>query len=226
MVFSRLIFFLLFLLGGFWQSSAQKNPVFYAGFEYYRDTELESNAFVNLNIGSQLFHWKFFAPEIGYDYYFGSLRDDDIYEKVAQGRIHKGIFESDFYASLFTLNPKLKIGKKDAFISFSPKYHIGKIYAKGNFYGLKENANHFSLQESQKRSSAVHFWSFSIAFEGLALTGSSWFSISLNYTEMNANDAYSFLNFSGQDVNIPSINTKTIGLGLRFYYNPFSKEGD
>lgn len=226
MAYCRINLLLFFLIGGFWQSSAQKNPVFYAGFEFYRDQEMKSNTFANLNIGSQLFHWKFFAPEIGFDYYLGSLEDDDIYGKALERPFRKGIFESGFSASLFTFNPKLKIGKKDAYISFSPKYHIGKVYAKGNYYGLKEDGRHYALQESQKKSSPIHFWSFSIGFEGLELTGNSWFAISLHYTEISVKDAYSLLDFSEYDVNHSKINTTTIGFGIRFYYNPFSKEND
>lgn len=200
MAYRKLILPFFFISSGIFQISAQKNPVLYAGFDYYRDTEFKNNSFGNFNIGSQLFHWNFFAPEIGFEYYHGTLEDRNFRSENFGRQIAGGIFESNFSASFLSFNPKLKFGRDDAFFSLSPKYHVGKVVARGRYFKLNENGRNYILEESQKRSSPVWFWSFSIGFEGLAITEKYWFALFLNYTEVSANDAFSLLDFSEYDI--------------------------
>lgn len=217
---------LLFVLFGISQVAAQKNPVLYAGFEYYRHTGFSEDAFMNFSVGTQLYHWKIFAPEVGFDHYTGSLPDRIIYEGPFENRMPVGNFHHGFSANLFTLNPKIKIGKEDAFLTFSPMYHIGRVNARGRYYLLKDNKR-LVLEEEQRRSSPISFWSFSIGVEGLAIQMEKyWFSLTLNYTEIIAGDALSLLDFSEYDINANDITTTTIGFGLRFYFNPFPVEND
>lgn len=120
MAYFKLNFFCLFFIAGVFQVQGQKNPVLYGGKELFRHTGFEDNTFGNFTIGSQLYHWKFFAPEIGYSHYSGTLEDRSIFKEP--GAHDRGIFQRRFNTGVFTVTPKIKIGKEDAFISFSPTY--------------------------------------------------------------------------------------------------------
>lgn len=198
---------------------AQKNPVFYGGLELFRHTAFENNSFGNFSFGSQLVHWKIFAPEVGFSHYGGAPRERDIFGMPGTSS-DQALFQSRFHANVLTLTPKLKFGKDDAFISFSSNYHVGRAVGKANFYTL--DGRKYVLQESQKRISPVSFWSFSLGIEGFAIQEEKyWFTILLTYTEVDANAALSQLDFEESGINSPGINTTTIGVGIRFYYNPF-----
>lgn len=221
----KIIFLLLFVVLGFSKTSAQSNPVLFAGFELYRDTGFEGNSFANFNVGTQLFHWKFFAPEIGYDLYGGSLQEQSVFEQPGAYTVAPALLQKNFNASFFTVTPKIKIGKEDAFISFSPNFHIGTVNARGRYYELE--ARKYVLKEGQTTTAPISFWSFSIGVEGLAIqTEKYWFTLFLIYTEIDANSALSKLDFTDYDINSFGINTNTLGFGLRFYYNPFPVKED
>lgn len=226
MAYCRLIFIFFLIFAGNFHASAQKYPAFYIGLDLYRQTDFKNNTFGNFNIGSQLFHWKIFAPEIGFEHYSGTLEEDNINIEGSGSPFYDGVFRKRFSGNFLSLNPKLKFGKNDAYLYISPKYHIGKVIAKGRYFELDESEAAYKLRESQKMSAPIWFWSFSIGFEGLAITDKYWFALFLNYTEISANDAFSLLDFSEQDIKTTGINTTTIGFGIRFYYNPFPSEND
>ncbi len=218
----KLIGFILFLLTGY-QVSAQNHPVIYAGFEYYRNTGFSNNSIGNFNVGAQVYQWKFFAPEIGYDLYFGALNDQNILNPFDPSAQSLQRLEKSFNASLITLSPKLKFGKDDAFVSFSPKYHIGSVKARGDYFVLTNNGD-YGLEERQKTSAPVSFWSFSIGLEGLAIkTESYWFTLAVHYMFLNTDEAFQKLDFSEYNIKTTFSNSSTIGLGLRLYWDAFAK---
>ncbi len=203
--------------------SAQTHPVLYGGFEYYRNTGFSNNSIGNFNVGAQVYQWKFFAPEIGYDLYFGALNDQNILNPIDPNAQSLERLEKSFNASLFTLSPKLKFGKDDAFLTFSSKYHIGSVRARGDYFVLMNNGD-YGLQERQKTSAPVSFWSFSIGLEGLALKAESyWFTLAVHYMFLNTDEAFQKLDFSEYNIRTTFSNSSTIGLGLRFYWDAFAK---
>lgn len=217
------IFIVLFIYFFSFEAKAQKHPVFYAGFEYYRHSNFENNMFGSLNLGAQVYQWKFFAPEVGLDFYAGSPNEIEIKNPSDFNAQATAIFEKDFSTVLFTLSPKLKFGKDDAFITLSPKYHVGTLKAKGEFLSLMSNGN-YGLEEEQKVSVPVSFWSFAVGVEGLAIrTDSYWFTLSLHYTLLDVDKAFKELDFSKRSIEKSFTNSSTIGLGLRFYWDVFSK---
>ena len=218
----KLIIIILVLSTGF-NAGAQNHPVIYAGFEYYRNTGFDNNSIGNFNVGTQVYQWKFFAPEIGYDLYFGALNDQNILNPIDPSAQSLQRLEKSFNASLLTLSPKFKFGKEDAFLIISPKYHIGSVNAKGDYFVLMNNGN-YVLEERQKTSVPVSFWSFSIGLEGLAVkTDSYWFTLAVHYTFLNTDEAFQKLDFSKYNIRTTFSNSSTIGLGLRFYWDPFAK---
>jgi hypothetical protein len=226
----RLGLTLLFSLAGFFQIQAQNNPVLYAGFDYYRHTDFEEDSFGDLTVGVQLWHWKFFAPEIGVESYYGRIQDRNIFwisEVDGIGPVAKAFFNSSFTSTVLTLSPKLKIGKDEAFISFSPTYHTGNVTARGRYYLLNDAQNRYELSEFQKKTASVSYWSFSLGIEGIAVqTEKYWFTLFLNYTKLNTQKAFGRMEFSDNYVKVFDGNTNTIGFGVRFYYNPFPSEND
>lgn len=80
----------------------------------------------------------------------------------------------------------------------------------------------YVLREGQKASAPVHFWSFSLGVEGLAIKEEKyWFTLFLTYTGVDANAALLRLDLTEYDINTFGITKTTLGFGLRFYYNPF-----
>ncbi|MGM0391974.1 MAG: hypothetical protein ACQEQB_09520 [Bacteroidota bacterium] len=218
----KLITFLFFLATSL-NVGAQNHPVVYAGFEYYRNTGFNNNSIGNFNVGAQVYQWKFFAPEIGYDLYFGALNDQNILNPDDPNGKSVQRLEKSFNASLITISPKLKFGKEDAFLIISPKYHIGNVNGKGDYFVLMNNGA-YGLEERQKATVPVSFWSFSLGLEGFAVkTDSYWFTLAVQYTFLNTDEAFQKLDFSEYNIRTTFSNSSTIGLGLRFYWDPFAK---
>lgn len=218
----KLIIFILFLASSL-NAGAQNHPVVYAGFEYYRNTGFSNNSIGNFNVGAQVYQWKFFAPEIGYDLYFGALNEQDILNPIDPNAQSLQRLEKSFNGSLLTISPKLKFGREDAFLIISPKYHIGQVKAKGDYFVLLNNGD-YGLEERQKTSVPISFWSFSIALEGFAVkTDSYWFTLAVHYTFLNTDEAFQKLDFSEYNIRTTISNSSTIGLGLRFYLDVFAK---
>lgn len=212
-------FFLFFFSS---EVKAQKHPVFYVGFDYYRDTGFSDNMYGNLNVGAQVYQWKFFAPEVGLDLYAGWIDDIEIKNPSDVNAQPLALYDQDFSAALFTFSPKLKFGKDDAFLTFSPKYHIGTLKAKGHYSELMSNGG-YGLEEQQKATVPVSFWSFAVGVEGLAIrTDSYWFTLSLHYTLLDVEKAFKELDFSEKNINSSFSGNSTLGLGVRFYWNAFS----
>lgn len=212
-----------FLLLCVFQLHAQKHPVFYGGIEMYRQTAFENKGFAKFSIGSQIYQIKFFAPEIGFDYGGSPLHERSIFgENLNIDNPIKGLLRQRFRFSVLTLNPKLKFGDEDAYITFSPKYHIGRLNGDAAYLEYSgANNRYIGLKEAEDTTIETSFWSFSIGFEGLQITSKYWFALSLHYTLVNANDVWDTMEFSTEDAFIQSASTSTIGLGFRFYYNPF-----
>ena len=220
MAYSKLILFLAFCITINLGLQAQKNPVLYGGMELFRHTDFENNSFGNFNIGSQLYHWKFFAPEVGFTHYGGTFRERGIAHKPGIYTVTPGLYNMNFNANVFSFTPKIKLGRDDAFLSFSPTWHAGTANAAGRYYVLE--GRRYFLEESQKKSAPVSFWSFSLGVEGFAIQEEKyWFTIFLTYAEVDANAPLSQLDFTEYEIHTSNITTSTIGLGIRFYFNPF-----
>jgi len=207
---------------------AQKHPVFYAGIEGYRHTDFENNSFTKLSIGSQIYQLKFFAPEIGFDHGGGVLRERSVFDEGIQlDNLIDGILRQRFTYSVLSLNPKLKFGEEDAYITFSPKYQVGRLKGESAYLEYSGTNNRYlGLKESEDASIKISFWSFAVGFEGIQITSKYWFALSLHYTLVDANKVWDTMEFSAEDAFIQSATTPTIGLGFRFYYNPFGSEND
>jgi hypothetical protein len=146
----KLIFFSLLLLC-ISEIQAQKHPVFYGGIEMYRHTAFENKGFAKFSIGSQVYQIKFFAPEIGFDYGGSPLQERSVFgENFNIENPIKGLLRQRFTYSVLIFNPKLKFGDEDAYITFSPKYHTGRLRGEATYLEYSgDNNRYVGLKESE-----------------------------------------------------------------------------
>jgi len=223
---TRKIIFSVFLVAISFNAKAQNHLVFYGGLDLYRQGSFEGNYFGSLNFGTQIYQFKFFAPEIGYDFVFGRLPDREITKNGPQVGLPNAVFRQSFSTSVLTLNPKLKFGKEDAFLVFSPKYHIGNLKTKASYYANENDNSNFPRKKYQEVKNQISYWSFAVGFEGIYISPHFWLGITLNYTNLNIRDNWHALDFSEYDVKADAPGTTTIGFGMRIYYDPFTSEND
>ncbi len=202
-------------------SIAQKHPVLYGGAEYYRDKGFESNSYVALQFGSQLFQWKFLAPEVGFDAYLGSPAEVEFNYIGEPNSIPEAKLKTQFSSYFFSISPKLKFGNEEAALVILPQYNIGKIHARGDY--LVYNGNLYALEERQKLSANQSFWSFAAGVEGQIFdVDHLWFAVYLKYTLLNSEEIIERIDFAGTDFNVNGGSSDGIGIGLRVYYDLFS----
>ncbi len=194
--------------------------------DLYRQASFEGNYFGSLNIGAQVYHFKFFAPEIGYDNFYGKVPDREIKFSNFSSGYHDALFWESFSTSVLTLNPKLEFGKEDAFLIISPKYHIGNVKTRTSYYTPISGNSTYRREKYQQGKSPISYWSFAVGFEGIYLSPHFWFGITLNYIQLNIQDNWEVLDFSEYDITSESPGTTTIGFGFHIYYDPFANEND
>ncbi len=196
----------------------QKNQAIYAGIDIFRDKGFEGNTYGSFSLGSQLFRWKFIAPEVGYEHYFGTLNDyNALNQNEPQARAPFKI-RSSFTTNLFTVAPKLVFGSGDAYLVIVPQYNIGELAVKGEY--LVDTGNNYALQEQQNFSESVNFWSIAAGIEGDFFNSDLlFFSLLLKYQNLNTQEPIEKLQF--QQTNAAPNNGSTDGLGvtLRVYVN-------
>lgn len=207
-------------------SSAQEYPAFYVGTDVYYHTSFSDNIYGNLNLGTQVTKLGFFAPEVGYSFFYGGYPQRELKEGDPNYGYPDALFSHSFTSAVWTLAPKLKFGREDAFLVFIPKYHIGNITKKGSYFINEKNDGSFPLEKSQKIKEKTSYWTFSLGFEGLQISDNFWFGLTLNYAALNIKETEENLDFSDYDIKVGWSNTQTIGFGLRFYIAPFNSEND
>src|SRR5690606_41213607 len=105
-------YFLLFMITGL--CYGQQRPVFFGGFDYYRDKSFDVNAFGNLNLGVQVYEWKFFAPEFGFNYYFGGLIERVLIHLEESQVVVSYKSDAGFGSAVFLLSSSMIVGNMEA----------------------------------------------------------------------------------------------------------------
>jgi hypothetical protein len=134
---------------------AQQRPILTGGFDYFRDKSYDNNSYGNFNLGFQVYQWKFLAPEIGFNYYFGNLRDTERINPVEPEA--KSLYKSDgrFGAPVFSIAPKLIFGNAEAALIFVPQYNVGTITTRGDF-SIATNKS-YALTEQSRYKEDISF---------------------------------------------------------------------
>lgn len=201
-----------------YSSFGQLRPVLYGGVDYYRNTGFLSNSHANVQVGTQLFKWRFLAPEVGFEYDFGSPNAREQLNPEDPNARPPSKLESRFSSRTFTIAPKIIIGNKEAAIVLLPQYNIGKISARGDL--LKDTGNRYVLEEQQRVSEATDFWSFAAGIEGQFWESDILnFSLLLKYSLLDSEEILEQINVGEPALNSPGGSAGGLGLTFRVYFD-------
>lgn len=215
----KIILFIVYtLLTGLCQ--AQQRPVIYAGFDYFRNSGFDNNLFGNLNLGFQIYQFKFLAPEVGFNYHFGDIQDSKRLNAIDPQARAPRISDGKYGAAVFSISPKLVFGDSQAALVIIPQYNFGTIRTRGNF--LVDNGDIYLLDEQIKHSELLSFWSFAAGVQGNFFDLEYlFFSVFLKYTLFNSSEAF---NAISQPIGYPNLNKGAadgIGIGAKVYFDFF-----
>lgn len=211
-IFALLIGFLSF------QATAQEEPKIYAGIDYFRNKSFSDNSYFNLNLGSQIFRWHILAPEIGYEYHLGRLRERNERDLRDPNAVAPSQLRTRFSSHTFSLAPKLIFGNEEAALVFIPQYNTGKITAKGEF--LEVSGRRYELAEQQEITNSIDFWSFAVGVEGdLFNSHLIHFSILVKYHLLNSEESLQQLDLESTDLRSTGGSEDGIGLSFRIYFD-------
>lgn len=182
---TRKIIFLLFFTIVSLKGQAQIKPILFGGIDYYRDKGFEENAYVNLNIGTQLFKWHFIAPEIGYEHYYGVVNENNEMNPNDPNARAPSKLKTGYSTNSLSLAPKLIFGNNEAALVLIPQYNFGEINVRGDL--LKDSGKEYVLDDQQKISETISYLSIAAGVEGQFFeTEVLHFSLLLKYNFLNS----------------------------------------
>lgn len=198
------------------QGRAQENPKLFAALDIFRNKSFIGNTYLGLNVGSQLFQWHFLAPEVGYEYHFGRLRERQEVNPQDPNYQAPSKFRSRFSSHSFSLAPKLIFGNEEAALVLIPQYNWGKITATGQF--LEASGRRYQLVESQQVSNPINFWSFAAGVEGdLFNSDLLHFSLLVKYHLLDSEESLRQLDLESTELQPVGGSADGIGLSFRVY---------
>lgn len=164
-------------------------------------------------MGSQLFRWQFIAPEIGYEYYFGIVRDNNELHPEEPNARAPSKLRTRFSTHTFSVAPKIIIGNEEAAFVFIPQYNIGKINARGDL--LRDTGKDYTLTEQQRVTNSISFWNFSAGVEGQFFDSDILhFSLLLKYHLLNTENTFNQIDL--ENTNLKTLGGNGDGLGVSF----------
>ncbi|WP_430907306.1 hypothetical protein [Maribacter sp. 2-571] len=186
-------------------SGAQSNgPRVSASLGVFYENEFNSNYYLSIGAASELFAYKFIAPEIGVDYYIGGKRIEDVGFGEAGTPNYKAVLDNDFYSIVYYVAPKLFYENDGLRFLLIPSYHFGRTTADGLFL----DSNDVSME--QKKRARNYFWSFSLGLEDNR--NPIHYGLYLTYTGFNGDKALNKLDFTEIGFSENDFNTGNIGL--------------
>lgn len=192
---------------------AQGNPLIYGGVDYFRNKSFVANSYFNLSLGSQLFRWQFIAPEIGYEYHLGIVRDNNELHPEEPNARAPSKLRTRFSTHTFSVAPKILIGNKEAAFVFIPQYNTGKINGRGDL--LRDTGRDYYLSDQIQITNSISYWSFSAGVEGQFFDSDFMhFSLLLKYHLLNSENTLDQIEF--ENSNLKSLGGSADGLGISF----------
>ncbi|MEN2401295.1 outer membrane beta-barrel protein [Flavobacterium sp. MC2016-06] len=187
----------------------------YANVSGYLQSDFETRSFFEVGSGIEVKVHRFFKPEIGVSYFFGSLED---FTKVdGQGNV-QSLRTSNANALNFNLTPKIslfsrEVNSGDGFIQILPRFNISKIEA-NRYYTVVNQSNPANSVTTKEK---VVEWqkSFGIGVGvDIVLSDKNYDSVSLNvyYNGVNLGKAVTDVNHSSA-----KLDTNTLGFGVSYY---------
>jgi hypothetical protein len=214
--YKKLVFSILFSTVSFFCAGQSSTSVF-GGADYFRNTGFNDNAYLGFNFGSQLFQWKVIAPEVGYEYHSGVVRDHiELHPEDPNARPPSKL-SSRFSSHSFFVAPKLKIGKQEAALVIIPQYNIGTLKARGEL--LEDTGRNYVLTERQEVENDISFWSFAAGIEGdffdLELLH---FSLLLKYHLLDTKNPLRQIDLENSDLLSTGGSKDGLGVSFRVYF--------
>ncbi len=188
-------------------------PSLYGEYDVFIDEEFNDNIFHKITLGSELTSFKFIAPEFDVSYYYG-LNSQEMFDAEQTGPpTYAAYLNENFEGFVLGFSPKLFYEEEGTRVVFIPKYHFGKIRAKGNFL----DSDDVALEKVTKLK--MYYWSFALGIEESKWSNNATYGFYLIYNGLNAGKALNQLDFNAQSFSKDNYNTRTIGLGIRISYN-------
>lgn len=195
-----------------------EDPIIYGGIDYYRNTSFTANSYFNLNIGTQLFRWKFIAPEIGYEYHFGSVRDNNELNPLEPNARAPSMLRTRFSAHTITFAPKIIIGNEEAAFVFIPQYNLGKITGRSDL--LRDSGREYYLTDQGIIKNSTSFWSFAAGVDGQFFdTDILHFAILVKYHLLNTGDTFDQIDVNNSYLKTVGGFNDGIGISFRVYFD-------
>ena len=200
------------------QTQAQVKPIIFGGIDYFRDTGFQDNAYVNFNVGAQVFRWHFLAPEIGFEHYYGLVDENvEINPNDPNARAPSKL-DTRFSSNSFSIAPKLIFGDNEAALVVIPQYNIGKIHARGDL--LKDSGNQYVLEEQQRISESISYASIAAGVEGQFFDSEVvHFSLLLKYNILNSEKTLNKIEIPQSQLDSNGGSSEGLGIGFRVYFD-------
>lgn len=197
---------------------AQDNPLIYGGADYFRNKSFVANSYLNFNAGSQLFRWQFIAPEIGYEYHFGIVRDNNQLHPEEPNAREPSKLSTRFSTHTFSVAPKILIGNEEAAFVFIPQYNMGKINARSDL--LRDTGRDYTLAEQQRVVNSISFWSFAAGVEGQFFDSDILhFSLLLKYHLLNTENSFDQIDVENTGLKTLGGSADGLGVSFRVYFD-------
>lgn len=190
-------------------NSQVQPPEAFISFSGYYEEQIEPNSYYNFSIGTELFAYKFIAPEIDISYYFGTDGTEDLKIGNSGNNDFRSALHKQFDSWVWGIGPKLFLEDDNNRLVLIPKYHFGKQKAVGKYF------DSLDTEIEQEFKNKFNFWSFSIGYEFVGEERIGKTGIYLTYTGFNAGKSLNLLDFSSQGFNQNNYNTKAIGITVR-----------
>lgn len=217
MAMRKILFLALITMINF-KGATQNRPILFGGIDYYRDTGFEENSYLDFNVRTQLFRWKFIAPEVGFEHYFGLVNENNELNPNDPNARAPSKLKTRFSTSSLSLAPKLIFGNEEAALVIIPQYNFGKINARGDL--LKDTGKSYVLDDQQKIKESISYFSIAAGVEGQFFDSEILhFSLFLKYNFLNSEDTLKQIDIPQSRLNSNGGSAEGLGIGIRAYFD-------
>jgi hypothetical protein len=202
-----------FLFLNYYCFSQLASPSLFGEYNVFIDEEFNDNIYHKITFGSELTSFKFIAPEVDVSYYYGINSQERYFAEQTGPPTYIAYLNEHFEGFVWGFSPKLFYEEEGTRVVFIPKYHFGKIRAKGNFL----DSDDVALEKIIKLK--MYYWSFALGIEESKWSNNATYGFYLIYNGLNAGNALNQLDFNSQQFSKENYNTRTVGVGIRISYN-------
>ena len=215
------IFILIIILSSIsLKGFGQFRPKPFVGIDRTINAGFKNRSYGSLAAGVELFNWKFIAPEVSYEYTFGTLHDVGNYSTEIM--MDTDYLSRSFRSNVLSLGMKLYYGQGLAKVFILPKYSWANTTVKGRYWELTDKGLAYEFKEEQKYSERVEYFQIGVGYEAdIFETELVILSFRVFYNSMDLSQLFEQIDFSEQGYPPKEINTESIGLAIYVLFNPY-----